>query len=365
MKNILIILFLHSPTLLLGQIQYFHESGSYPDLEDLQFNTPIHTLHIKDVFPADSIDLLELKQHGIEGYIKSYSDFYELGKNNQALIYHKLNEKNLVWYSDTNTYKGDLLVHQKNSHRIIHHPKDSIRFSYQTITSVIEYDANGKRRSLEERINQSETRKLTLYCYKDTLLTKVLKKRIHPDYKNWRWSVDEPGNYFENPKDFYRLKKLGHVKYNFRFKKNECIQHVHILEEQKVSHRKSHYVTGSFMKSRGIKLNYQLVNGKWKLSSGSYLSPGHSTKVHWTYNGNQTTISSGSGNRKSSSIINHDDLENIISMEYNTYEGKKLLETTKYEYQYKYDSYNNWIKKSTYENGILIKVVERMITYYE
>jgi len=45
--------------------------------------------------------------------------------------------------------------------------------------------------------------------------------------------------------------------------------------------------------------------------------------------------------------------------------GNRTLKVTLYTYEYVYDTHNNWIKKSFYENGILIRIIERKITYFE
>ncbi len=66
-------------------------------------------------------------------------------------------------------------------------------------------------------------------------------------------------------------------------------------------------------------------------------------------------------NTKKKNYFKYDDNNNIVEL--------KVVSTDKqfpdiFTYQYTFDRYQNWIKKTTYLNGILNSIEERVISYY-
>ncbi len=84
-----------------------------------------------------------------------------------------------------------------------------------------------------------------------------------------------------------------------------------------------------------------------------YNEQGHEVEKKWLYS---------DGSVMGEWTHTYDEYGNLIE-EY-SYTFDEDLDTT-YTYEYKYDKYNNWIRKITYEDGKIINIEKREIEYYE
>src|SRR5687767_9240769 len=188
--------FLYCSILVFGQIQYFHTDVPYDHLKGLKQTNPIHTLRQKTTFPADSSDLLDLKQKGVNPFLDLTSRFYLLNEKGQVIIYHMLDKNDRISNSDTNHYTNDKLALKISSNQITHATTDSTWYSYHPTNYIYEYNTNGLLIS-EEKIEGNYEgnfldRELTLYSYQDTLVRKMVKKTIDLDFLKWAFTDNPP-----------------------------------------------------------------------------------------------------------------------------------------------------------------------------